>query len=740
MSRNKVYDVTILKRLLHRVGRQSDTVVVQFGSGEVVGSVGRPWNHSWFRWPSQFLGFSILAAILFRIFQPDPYGLFPNLLDPVFYTGYSIMPRELIASLADDHYFVSRWIAYFPQALFVEMFGLFRGRLVLRMFMWVLAAQLLWRMGDRMGAQRSARALGLVFALTAPLFIRPLLTDYPEYIGVFLHLVAAILLTRESKNWVAVLALGAICGLLIVSNPFNLVHALIYVCIFIWRAAPPFNPGLAVRTAFVFGSSLLGILALGMIYFRLAFGIENIYAPSIEFILRYHPPVSDPHLSMTSDWLGYFAWIYLGPILALCSFLMRRFGWMSDVTGKVAKTLEAVVTSVFLVHVLYELNRGHALESSIYFSSSSGPVLVLMFVVMTSLVPLRKKTIILISTVAIWLFSSYDTKSMQSIVELSGTPLLVVLATMTIGCAISTIKIWRASVVFLCVLILWTQLGGATYTGRTPMGNVNSPRYDLITDKLTVESRRLIVEEIDWFSRTLSQESIPVKAEFISAGEYSQSIIGIYSSHAYGRWHGMDDLNLGASDLNALKTIFLFGSEVPWIIYGPSKNVNLIDDRLKEVLSPREQVFDVSHAGGLNYRAVGFQRPSCRTAHHELPLSLFSSEFTDMKNIDRTASFGVRKRPGFVLYGPYLTLAPGHYKASLTYATTKHVGAAKFEVSTPLREGAVAVELIGTEGEWTTAEIRFRIDQLSGPWEFRVFASEDVEIDIRAVGLQKISC
>lgn len=111
-----------------------------------------------------------------------------------------------------------------------------------------------------------------------------------------------------------------------------------------------------------------------------------------------------------------------------------------------------------------------------------------------------------------------------------------------------------------------------------------------------------------------------------------------------------------------------------------------------------------------------------------------------MKNIDRTASFGVRKRPGFVLYGPYLTLAPGHYKASLTYATTKHVGAAKFEVSTPLREGAVAVELIGTEGEWTTAEIRFRIDQLSGPWEFRVFASEDVEIDIRAVGLQKISC
>jgi hypothetical protein len=54
------------------------------------------------------------VCVLVWLLKPDLFGLVPNSLDPMFYTGYAINLDDALAAAGNRHYFVTRWTSYMP--------------------------------------------------------------------------------------------------------------------------------------------------------------------------------------------------------------------------------------------------------------------------------------------------------------------------------------------------------------------------------------------------------------------------------------------------------------------------------------------------------------------------------------------------------------------------------------------------------------------------------------------------
>jgi hypothetical protein len=87
--------------------------------------------------------------------------------------------------------------------------------------------------------------------------------------------------------------------------------------------------------------------------------------------------------------------------------------------------------------------------------------------------------------------------------------------------------------------------------------------------------------------------------------------------------------------------------------------------------------------------------------------------------------------PGFVLYGPYVRLAPSTYRVSVTYSSPADAAStvAAFDVA---RDGVavIARELGGTGGALQT--VTLDLPQTDGDtWEFRVnwFGDHDITVE-----------
>lgn len=53
--------------------------------------------------------FSVSFFIAAWLLKPDLFGLVPNGLDPMFYTGYSINLDDVLTVNGNQHYFVTQW-------------------------------------------------------------------------------------------------------------------------------------------------------------------------------------------------------------------------------------------------------------------------------------------------------------------------------------------------------------------------------------------------------------------------------------------------------------------------------------------------------------------------------------------------------------------------------------------------------------------------------------------------------
>ena len=128
-------------------------------------------------------------SALYIVLRPENYGLTPNSLDPVFYSGYAINFDDVMNAVGARHYFVSRWSAYYPGYSPMRLRDPSSAACLLRL---VLASGLLlgiWRFGHSRGWRRPQMVFIGILIITMPMFVRAFFTDYVEYMVVTLGLV-----------------------------------------------------------------------------------------------------------------------------------------------------------------------------------------------------------------------------------------------------------------------------------------------------------------------------------------------------------------------------------------------------------------------------------------------------------------------------------------------------------------------------------------------------------------------
>jgi len=161
----------------------------------------------------------ILPLVLYLVLRPENYGLTPNSLDPVFYSGYATNFDDILNAVGGRHYFVSRWSSYLPMYLFSRVFGPFTGRLLWRLVMAAGILVTLWLFGRRHHWNRAQQFLIGVLVLTMPMFVRAFFTDYGEHFVVAFGIVLVCLCLRERQTIASTLAIGTVAALLVVANP-----------------------------------------------------------------------------------------------------------------------------------------------------------------------------------------------------------------------------------------------------------------------------------------------------------------------------------------------------------------------------------------------------------------------------------------------------------------------------------------------------------------------------------------
>ena len=138
----------------------------------------------------------LLPVGLFLILQPETYGVWPNPLDPFFYTGLGINFDDALAAGVDRHYFISRWSVYYPLYLTNAVAGPVFGRLLLR---WMIAGAILWMLWrSRPDWNAPQRLVTGTLVLSMPMFVRAFFTDYTEY--AIIALTFGLVLLARSRN------------------------------------------------------------------------------------------------------------------------------------------------------------------------------------------------------------------------------------------------------------------------------------------------------------------------------------------------------------------------------------------------------------------------------------------------------------------------------------------------------------------------------------------------------------
>ena len=253
----------------------------------------------------------VLAIALYVVLRPENYGLTPNSLDPLFYSGYAINFDDVLNAAGQRHYFVSRWTAYLPGYVSDQIAGPFLGRLLLRLVLASLVLSSLWVLGARQRWTWAQRVFigGLVVSM--PMFTRAFFTDYVEYMVVALGICLVALCLRENASVGSSALVGALAAAIVIANPIAITAVAVPLGVYILLASSGVRRRLAMSATVVVAGILL--VSVGLIWFRWRYGLENVYRPSIEFARNYEG--RDGFKSPRLDWLWYFTWLFATPLI-----------------------------------------------------------------------------------------------------------------------------------------------------------------------------------------------------------------------------------------------------------------------------------------------------------------------------------------------------------------------------------------------------------------------------------------
>jgi hypothetical protein len=664
---------------------------------------------------------------LYLILRPENYGLTPNTLDPMFYTGYSINFDDILNAVADRHYFVSRWSVYLPMSVADRLFGPIAGRLLWRLALASLILLALWALGRRWSWNTAQRLLIGTVVLSTPFFVRAFFTDYAEYIIVALGVCLICLCLRTQHRWWSATAIGLLAGLILVANPVAASFVVFPLAAAVAIGARGIRGRVWLITLMLAGGAT--VILGGLVLFRWRYGLDNVYQPSIDFARWYQAPNPDPWRSPSLNWLGSFTWLYTAPALVLTAIGL-------SVTRVVRfDRVEITALGLCAIQFVYQwfdqfLRGGYGMEVPFYWAYSVPSILVALAVLIGRLsAGVHRKWLAAIGVgwVALLLIGVPDGVRFPAGFGFALLALVAIAAAVGLAPRSKT-----ASLSILLVLVAWMQIGAPTWD-EAYLGLNKSPKYDELYRQAGNQSETVFDEAI-WFERQMDRISNDATASFVSAGGWSASIVGLYAPHVTGRWIQPDaDGRIPAGTTTELRA----GTRPIVALLGPPADVDRALRHLTDDVDIDTVLLDETHDSALKYRLVVLALPEPTS----LPFTWTADTLpTSVGELDGTEVVSARTDPaGNVTYGPYIELPPGRYRAEFRYRSslppTSQAGTADIATAGPTT--VATVSLPGTLGSAGSAFVDFTVgaDQIDQPWEFRTFRTEAGQFIVESVTL-----
>ena len=665
---------------------------------------------------------AITVCVLVWLFKPDLFGLVPNSLDPMFYTGYAINLDDALAAAGNRHYFVTRWTSYIPMYLFSEIFGPYWGRLVLRLAMILVLSEMFWRFGSRLAFPTKSRLLGIFTVVTAPMFVRAFTTDYPEYFIIWGSMVLCLLVVSfaEKPNITKSVAVGVLAVSLLIANPFTSLLLAISLSLGIVLAG---TSGVSWRQLIIASittaASALVVLVVGYFQFKNRYSIGNVYQPTLDFMREYKRPAQDGWTAPSKEvWLNHFSWLYLSPLLIF--LILTQVKKSVDFKKRAVLYLGLVALMVFVVHIYVEIRRGNALETSYYWSMSLGPVLVILFFLSGELSRLKKARWSALSVLVVCILLFWRVP--QHVQLPAGKALFVALAALIL--IFGAIYKYASSVVPIALLaiVLWSQIGAPTYSQRSYGGDLNSPRYDLVYKSPQGESD-LILHETLWFLDQMDHVRNDWQSTFLTAGGWSAAIVGTYIPHPFSRWIVpiSEERVLAPNVRDELE----FGHRKLLVIYGDPQQAEALFRKVRLELPRSNVLLDETNKDALGYRLLVLQGNASSAGEATIPLSRFDRQIGSTRK-DGSVFVATGSSEGFVSFGPYFGLGNGAYTATLEYSSSSQESIGYFEVFNDVTKESFRTKITSTGIGLQRSTVSFEVLKLNSTWQLRtVYSGRD---------------
>jgi hypothetical protein len=662
---------------------------------------------------------AVTVFVLVWLLKPDLFGLVPNSLDPMFYTGYAINLDDALAAAGNRHYFVTRWTSYMPMYLFSEIFGPYWGRLVLRLAMILVLSEMFWRFGSRLAFPTKSRLLGIFTVITAPMFVRAFTTDYPEHFIIWGSMVLCLLVVSfaDEPNIVKSVVVGVLAVSLLIANPFT---SLLLVITLTFGALLAKTSGVSWRQLIIASITTtvtaLAVLVVGYFQFKNRYAIGNVYKPTLDFMREYKRPAQDGWTAPSKEmWLNHFSWLYLSPILIF--LILTQVKKCADFKKRAALFLGLVALMVFAIHIYVEIRRGNALETSYYWSMSLGPVLVTLYFLSGELSRLKKAQWSALSVFVVCMLLFW--RIPQQVQLPAGKALFVVLVALILIFMAICRYISNVALVALLAIVLWSQIGAPTYSQRSYGGDLNSPRYDLVFRSPHVESD-LVLHETIWFLNQMDQVRDDWQSTFLTAGGWSAAIVGTYIPHPFSRWivPVSEERILAPNVRDELE----FGHRKLLVIYGDGQQVEDLYRKVRLEIPRSNVLLDETSKDALGYRLLVLRGNISSKGEATIPLSRFDRQIGS-KRKDGSVFVASGSSEGFVSFGPYFGLGNGSYTATLEYSSSSREPVGYFEVFNDVTKESFRTLLNSRGTGLQRANVSFEVSKLNATWQIRTVYS-----------------
>jgi hypothetical protein len=673
---------------------------------------------------------AIAVSVLVWILKPDLFGVIPNSLDPMFYTGYAINLNDALEASRNNHYSVTRWSSYLPMYLSSEVFGPHWGRLVLRLAMVLTISEVFWRLGHKFQTKPIARLFGVFALVSTPMFVRAFTTDYPEYFIVWSTIIMLLLTLMKSRKYSHALIMGTLAASAVIANPTSVIVASLIIALNMFLLLRDDGLKLAANRLVLIGLAFTTTFLFGYLMFRFYFDIGNVYEPTLEFIRNFVPPENDGWVSPNNEWLSHFAWVFIPPILCLISIVNFR---KKTNTGIPTALLTVLVASIFLVHVIREIQDGYMLEVPYYWSLLLAPVVVLFAVLLVNWA--NNMSWYWPASAMVLIVFLIKAEIPQNVRLPSGLWLFAVLAVFSGVTATLVHREVKISVLILSLGLLWIQIGSPIYTITTYAGEINSPRYDLVYGDYS-KSSKAVLDETIWFTKQMDSVENDELALFLTAGGLSSSIIGTYIAQPSGQW--ITSLSDSKVLIDNVRDELNFNFRPNLIIYGYPSEVQDLFNRVSLELPQSRKTVDVIDPSGLGYRLIAIDGNSKETAELVFPMTRFHRTI-GTPGTNGSVLVDSRSSTGFVSFGPWFSLGQGTYEAELLYESSGSNLRGRFEVFDDVTGKIVSTRLHNDINGKRTSKVRFTSGGEGSIWQLRTVYEGGEETTFHTISLKKLS-